>query len=68
MKFNHHNPNSSKKVNDNTNKEIRRLLREGETIGTGRFMGECTLQYGKIRDIELVITVSNNRVVKVEEF
>ena len=68
MKFNHHNPNSSKKVNDNTNKEIRRLLREGETIGTGRFMGECTLQYGKIRDIELVITVSNNKVVKVEEF
>ncbi len=67
MKFNHYNPNSSKKVNDNTNKEIRRLLREGETIGTGRF-NNSSLQYGKIRDIELVITVSNNRVIKVEEF
>ena len=67
--FNHNNPNSSAEVNKNTNKEIRRLLRKGETIGTGRYIGQCTLQYGKIRDIELVITVSGNgRIVKVEEF
>lgn len=66
--FKHHNPESSKKINDNTNKYIRKLLRKGEVIGTNFPVATGTLQYGKIRDIELVITVSNNRIIKVEEF
>ena len=66
--FKHHNPESSKKINNNTNKYIRKLLRKGEIIGTNFPIAQATLQYGKIRDIELVITVSNNTVIKVEEF
>ena len=68
MKYEHHNPQSSKKRNANTNAEIRRLLRQGEIIGTNFPFGNSNIQYGKIRDIELVITVSNGVVIKVEEF
>jgi hypothetical protein len=55
--------------NARTNKKIRELLRQGTIIGT-QHQGPATLQYGKIRDIELVITVSNPGcvVLKVEEF
>ena len=69
MKYNHHNPGSSKQRNERTNKKIRELLRQGTIIGT-QYQGPATLQYGKIRDIELVITVSNPGcvVLKVEEF
>ena len=69
MKYNHNNPGSSKERNATTNKKIRELLRQGTIIGT-QYQGPATLQYGKIRDIELVITVSNPGcvVLKVEEF
>jgi hypothetical protein len=67
-KFKHHNPNSSKQVNNNTNKIIREKLREGEVIGTNFPISDATLQYGKINNLELIITVSNSRVIKVEEF
>ena len=68
-KFKHFNTQSSLKRNDTTNKRIRELLRKGTIIGTVH-KGPATLQYGKIRDIELVITVSNpgGEVLKVEEF
>tara|TARA_R110000765_G_C18465670_1_gene550396 strand:+ start:291 stop:500 length:210 start_codon:yes stop_codon:yes gene_type:complete len=67
-KFNHNNPNSSKKVNKNTNDLIREKLREGEVIGTSLPYGNCLLSYGKFKEYELVITINDNRVIKVEEF
>ena len=65
MKYNHHNPNASAKRNANTNKALRKYLRQGIKIGTVN----GTLQYGKVNGKELVITTSSygSHVKKVEE-
>ena len=52
----------------NTNDLIREKLREGEVIGTSLPYGNCVLSYGKFKEYELVITINDNRVIKVEEF
>ena len=66
MKYKHHNPNASAKRNANTNKAIRKYLRQGERIGTNKGV----LQYGNVDGKELVITTSlySSHVNKVEEF
>jgi len=67
-KFKHNNPNSSPQRIANTESKLKDLLRKKEIVGTNFLGTSANLQYGKIRDIELVITVSNGVVVKVEEF
>ena len=66
MTYKHYNPKSSAKRNKRTNDLIRKLLRQGEIIGTAN----GTLQYGKVNGKELVITTSSygSNVKKVEEF
>jgi len=67
-KFKHYNPKSSPEKIANTESILKDLLRKKEIIGTNFTGKSANLQYGKIRDIELVITVSEGVVVKVEEF
>jgi len=67
-KFKHNNPKSSPERIANTESKIKELLRKKEIVGTNYLGTPANLQYGKIQDIELVITVSNGVVVKVEEF
>tara|TARA_R110001632_G_scaffold46976_1_gene119099 strand:+ start:241 stop:441 length:201 start_codon:yes stop_codon:yes gene_type:complete len=66
MKYKHYNPNASAKRNANTNKAIRKYLKQGISIGTNKGV----LQYGNVDGKELVITTSlyGSTVNKVEEF
>jgi len=64
-KYKHHNPNASAKRNANTNKILRKYLRQGIKIGTVN----GTLQYANNDGKEYVVTTSSygSHVKKVEE-